>query len=306
MTSDFIKQFLQDHKTIILGIAAVAAVGLIVISLYLRGRKRGRRTELAEEVGGHENEERFVAAVENLPYSVDSAQVVSAIADAFRQYLSVNIAAIYATQGGGAIYRNLAASGGTASGWLPGLSAEVVRRYPRTQLASSSAFRVGGGGTGALPALQGAMADALGGVNREGGQGGAAVPPPVQPLGAFAETGRSVAVLPWQAPFDWKGLIICDSQGPIDMDSLARVYHPQGPAGAHLGVALQLEKWQSGLRAAGEQSARIGEFVTAAMTAAEGAVDLQGVLRSVTRFLGGDSSAYWRIDLQSRTLRMVA
>ncbi|HKV41374.1 MAG TPA: GAF domain-containing protein, partial [Blastocatellia bacterium] len=116
----------------------------------------------------------------------------------------------------------------------------------------------------------------------------------------------AVTVLPWRGPFAWRGLIVGAAQEPVELESVVRAYDSIGQLGSRLAAALELERKDSESEESVKQSARFTTFIESLLSSFEEGAALPGVLQGVAELLAANSAAYWRVEPQTRTVRMVA
>ena len=117
---------------------------------------------------------------------------------------------------------------------------------------------------------------------------------------------EEVMLLPWHGPFHWNGLIVTAVPSGMTVDALDPYREPLARLTDRLGVALEFEVGDAAIEAFDERASRTTEFSRALVSCLEEASPLDAIVREVTRLIGGDSGALWRLDEASRMVRMVA
>lgn len=117
---------------------------------------------------------------------------------------------------------------------------------------------------------------------------------------------QEVLLLPWHGPFQWNGLIVTAVSPGLTVDALDPYREPLARLTDRLAVALEFEVGDAAIEAFDERASRTTEFSRSLVSCLEEAAPLDAIVREVTRLIGGDSGALWRVDEGSGMVRMVA
>jgi GAF domain-containing protein len=116
----------------------------------------------------------------------------------------------------------------------------------------------------------------------------------------------TVALLPWYGPFEWNGVIVAAAPQGVALGLFDPYREPLGRLTSRLAVALDFQRSDSLSEAAEQRAARTTEFSRSLISCLEEASPLDAIVREVTRLVGSDSAALWRVDETSGMVRMVA
>ncbi|HUK90727.1 MAG TPA: GAF domain-containing protein, partial [Blastocatellia bacterium] len=312
---------LQDPTTLLIVLAIVLIVLLIAILVVSIGRRRARNEREVDELLAAERRNRFLAAAETLPFSGDPTEIAQAIAAIFRDYLAIRVLGFFAGREGEAqlenlLFRNhdLDEPGSTVTHLLPtSVSADVLAMYRAPQYVPLGQFPGGHSPGHPAPNVEPDVA------SEPLPEGGTAPPSEAdidlanteaahnrESAAASIHRSESVAVLPLKGPLGWHGLMVLGFQGQTDLSDLLVVYEFQAALSSRFAVALELDRRTSGASAAVEQQSRISDFMRAMPAFLPVESHLPDALAAVTKLLGADTTAYWRVDAQTKTVNMIA
>jgi PAS domain S-box-containing protein len=117
---------------------------------------------------------------------------------------------------------------------------------------------------------------------------------------------EEVMLLPWHGPFQWNGLIVTAVPAGMTVDALDPYREPLARLTDRLAVALEFGVGDAAIEAFDERASRTTEFSRSLVSCLEEASPLDAIVRELTRLIGADSGALWRLDEASGMVRMVA
>ncbi|HWX43078.1 MAG TPA: GAF domain-containing protein [Blastocatellia bacterium] len=337
------EKYLQDPKIVAAAAAALILVLVIIIGASLvRGRRRkvAKEQKIRGELAAMERETQFGAAAEQLRYSADPLEAAQEIASLLKEYQSIRTRALYAGKADSLIDVLRTGAGKLTTGELgpsmPNvLSAQAMGSFLRPKLTTVAGLIAAGGPAprrqeDAAPAPSGPGAsDAAAAESAPGASGGLVAPSasvesgspqvPDQVTNGAAERAaqvpaaestdrlKQVVVLPWHGPFGWRGLIVGEPEGSgIDIESCGRALETQEEIGNRLAVALEIESARATTGAAISQSARMGDFIRSLPSAMLDRGALPDLTKATAALLEADTTAYWEVDAESRTVKMTS
>ena len=343
MSSALLQANFTNSTTIAIAlIVLVLAVGLMVL-LFARSniQKREREGRVRERMLEMEREAQFAAAADQVPIARHPGNIALQIANLLRDYLSIRVLAIYA----GAAYdsaiddvlagENQRVTGGLKSGMPASVPASLLAEYSRPAVVRLSVIT--GQPTGALNIQQTPAADQvpvqdLGADAEQNLRAPDAEevtdlhPEPREAEASIAEApvaadvtspksdggvsvasvGDTVALLPWSGPFDWRGMIIAAAPEGVALGLFDPYREPLLRLTDKLAVALDFQR-SALLNDLTEQRAiRTTEFSRALFSCLQQPSPWDAVVREVTKLVGSNSAALWRVDEASGMVRMVA
>ena len=121
-----------------------------------------------------------------------------------------------------------------------------------------------------------------------------------------SRSGDYVMLLPWHGPFGWNGLIVAPADPRIAPDALDPYREPLKHLTDRLAVALEFERTDKVSESHRQRASRTTDFSRSLISCLEEASPLDAIVREVTRLVGSDSAALWRVDEASGMVNMVA
>ena len=118
--------------------------------------------------------------------------------------------------------------------------------------------------------------------------------------------GDYVMILPWRGPFGWNGLIVAPANPRIALEALDPYREPLARLTDRLAVALEFEHSDEESEAHRQRASRTTDFSRSLISCLEQPAPLDAIVREVTKLVGSDSAALWRVDEASGMVRMVA
>ena len=294
-------------------IVAVLVVALIVF-LFVRtsSRKRVQEARMRERLIEMEREAQFAAASDRVPYSREPQEVASHIASLFSEYLSMPVRAVYAGRGSDANLSEVLNTedskvGGSSSSELPAsVPASLLRDHPLpavTKLPLVIHKEIGASTTEKDSAASASEAEG----QDEAGElveshqtientGGA----------AGFRSDESVMLLPWRGLFNWNGLIVTSVPEGHAVDALENYREPLERLTDRLAIALEFQENDASLEASDQLAMRTAEFSRSVISYLEEVSPLDAIVRELTKLVGSDSAALWRVYESGSMVRMVA
>ena len=286
---------------IIAAAVALLLIGLLIFILVRLFKRRGDRRVIAQdERVAMEREWQFAAAAEQLSYLRDPLEVAKEISSLMREYLSMNVLAVYAGRQRDERILNVLAEGEATDGKashgpqaLPGsFPASLISEYQQPRL--TNLLTLIGSGSAGSPEGPGHRSYQTSELAEGGGQ---AVSRP--------RDGR-VAILPWRGAFEWMGIVVATANESLNSEMLGRYVDPLTRLSDRLAVALEVKRGKEDLDVASERAMRTAGFYRSLITSLEEAAPLASVAHEVAMLVGSDSAAIWRVDLGGSMLRMVS
>ena len=322
--------------TIVIVLLVLLLAAGVMILLFARSGllKRERDGHARERIFEMEREAQFAAAADLVPPTRNPADIAVQIARLLREYLSIQVLAVYAGRASDPVLRNVLAAeqdGVAASDFsLPAsvpasllsqhsrpavvrLAAITGRTSPSTSVTTeprvekteepSDLFALS---TEAIPrAEEPALEQA--GITAEEEVGGEPVKENRTTFGganqaAAVPSPDTVALLPWYGPFEWSGMIVSAAPEGIALGLFDPYREPLARLTNRLSVALD---FHSLVQAAEQRASRTADFSRSLISCLEAPSPLDSIVREVTRLVGSHSAALWRVDEASGMVRMV-
>jgi GAF domain-containing protein len=326
--------------------AAIIVVLLLIATIaFLVLRTRARRQQedslARERLIEMERVSQFAAAVDQVRHSHNPADVVSDIADLFRDYLSLPLLAVYAGRESDKTLMDVLTThastegspGSNGSATLPAsVDASLLQATVRPTLVevlpvadasppSSAEFEASPGAHDAKPDEETTEREQvpLGEVPLKGGKvwpegdlegqpvGDVEDRPEGRPEGEHERgTHEDVIMVPWRGAFGWVGLIALPSMYGVTPETVESYNEPLARLTDKLSVALEFVLTDAALRAFDQRASRTTEFSRSVIACLEQQSPLDAIVREVTGLVGSDSAALWRMDDASGMIRMIA
>jgi GAF domain-containing protein len=343
MSSALFQANFTNSTTIMIAlIVLVLAVGLMVL-LFARSsiQKREREGRVRERMLEMENEAQFAAAADRVPTSRNPSDVAVQITKLLREYLSIQVLAVYAGHKNDLLLSDVllssdrdafAPSGSGLPASVPStlLSANsrpaVVRRADITGPAlppgsvvdkpqadqNEEPSSVTTENTNTKPS--GYSAEQSSDEKAELPAGLIVAGEPQENLTAFKPADQltasqgpdTVALLPWFGPFEWNGMIVAAAPQGIALGLFDPYREPLARLTDRLAVALDFQRIDSLNEAAERRASRTTEFSRSLISCFEEPSPLDAIVREVTTLVSSDSAALWRVDEASGMVGMVA
>lgn len=347
MSSDLVQISLDSTAMIVIAIVVLVLAVALLAFLFVRSgaQRRERDARVRERLLEMEREAQFASAAGLVPISRHPAEVAANIAGLFREYLSIQVLAVYAGHETEASLSNVSGESEAAS---QSLSMALPASVPTSLLtenarpavvklatiagqgpASSSVVEVPAPDQSAQPTEESQIETSLESPTTTPVES-PAENPVESPLMSAAESTapehgeqrqkwteianeestiertEEVMLLPWHGPFQWNGLIVTAVPAGMTVDALDPYREPLARLTDRLAVALEFEVGDAAIEAFDERASRTTEFSRSLVSCLEEASPLDAIVREVTRLIGGDSGALWRVEEASGMVRMVA
>lgn len=345
MSPDLVQTTLNSTAMVIIAIVILVLAVALLAFLFVRSsvQRRERESRVRERLLEMEREAQFASAAGRVPISRHPAEVAEHITVLLREYLSLQVLGVYAGHETENSLSNVSEASETSSKslWMS-LPATVPTSLLRESVgpaivklatilppASSSVVEVPASGSGAHENYETYSESSV------ENSANAAVDRPAEnenvtsPLNAIGgtDTGNGeqdhsgieiankvstrqpdeeVMLLPWRGPFQWNGLIVTAPFPGLTVGTLDPYREPLARLTDRLAVALEFEVGDAAIEAFDERASRTTEFSRSLVSCLEEAAPLEAIVREVTRLLGGDSGALWRLDEAGGMVRMVA
>ncbi len=345
MSCALIQTSFNSSTTIVIAmmIVLVLAVGLMVF-LFARSsaQRREREVHVRERMLEMEREAQFEGAADRVPMSRTPADIAGHIARLLPEYLPMRVLAVYAGLPGDPGLSNVLTGtfhdgvGSSNSGLPASLPASLLAEHQRPVVVSLVA--IGGHPSSNAAAVEERQVRAEeppandaeapvsatyeSAIENESAIAKTEMPAKEgigdEPVGDtltsierddYARDTRStdtVVLLPWHGPFEWSGLIVTAAPAGIGLEVLDPYRKPLERLTDRLAVALDCQHSEALREAAQQRAARTTDFSRSLISVLEDASPLDGIVRELTRFVGSDSAAMWRVDETSGMVRMVA
>jgi PAS domain S-box-containing protein len=327
-------------------VVLVLAVALLAFLIIRSGtQRREREARVRERLLELEREAQFASAAGLVPISRQPSEVAEDIAGLFREYLSIRVLAVYAGHETEPSLSNvIGESEGASQLFSTSLPASVptslLTQNARPAVVKLSMIAPQGSASSSVvevPALDQSAQPAQETQTESSLESPTETPmdsPPVDPIesalmsaaeGTATEHGEQsqmwtesanedsitqhteeVMLLPWHGPFQWNGLIVTAILSGMTVDTIDPYREPLARLTDRLAVALEFEVGDAAIEALDQRASRTTEFSRSLISCLEKASPLDAIVREVTRLIGGDSGALWRIDKASGMVRMVA
>lgn len=318
MPSGLLQTTLSNPVTIAVLIIVLVAVIAVIVFLVLRSRARRREQDALarERLFEMERISQFAAAADQVRHSRDPAEVALAIADIFRDHLSMPVLAIYVGHDSDANLTDVLSDGDSnRDAKLPlSLEASMLQSTARPQSVKRSALVDVSLSTAFLPETP-SGADHPDSDASESKDEQAPEPQPEvqsetqlepQPKAHHWGADEDLILLPWRGPLGWNGLIAASPPGGITAEALDGYAEPLKRLTDKLSVALEFIDSDAALLAFDRVASRTTEFSRSVIACLEEQSPLDAIVREVTGLVGSDSAALWRMDDASGMIRMIA
>ena len=337
MSSALFQANFTNSTTIVIALVVlVMAIGLMLL-LFARSsiQKREREGRVRDRMLEMERESQFSAAADRVPIARNAADIATQIAQLLREYLSIDVLAVYVGRAGDGSFPDVLSLSDRETGLPASLPASVLSEHLRPGVVRLSA--ISGRPADAWPAEE-QRADRIEepqSFPAEGPEELASTEVVEQPsaeqeefaaepnldtesINANPSTLQSddhvpmfqrpdtVAVLPWQGPFEWTGLIVASAPHGIALGLFDPYREPLGRLTDKLAVGLDLQRIDLFNEAAEQRSARTINFSRFLISSLEQPSPIEAIVRELTGLLGSDSAALWRFDEASGMIRMAA
>ncbi|MFP5263316.1 MAG: GAF domain-containing protein [Blastocatellia bacterium] len=292
-------------------VAAVILVGIIILLFLRRGRARREDDRARSALLATERENRLAAAVDNVPYSRDPEAVAGELAAVFREHFSAPVVAVYAGRENEDRLLNILPAPESRLGnpmpdsippallndyWKPrparlseitgGRAAEISTQQPGAYPPASAKEPAT-----TAPLDEGERRDRI--ITEENGnQAGA--------------QGPDSLVMSWRGPFDWNGIIVAEAQRQADSGMLDTYREPLARLADRLAIALEFRRERAEALALDERASRTLGFSRSLISCLDDSTPLASIAREVTRLVGAESAALWRVEPGTSMVRMVA
>jgi GAF domain-containing protein len=320
MPSGLIQTTLANPVTVAAAIIVLVLLIAMLVFLVLRARARRQEHDVLarERLLEMERVSQFAAAADQIKHSHNPAEVGLAVADIFRDYLSMPVLAVYVGRESdtnlidvlsGDDTSTAGSSHATRETRLPGsIDASLFPAAARPSSVKLAAI-VGVG------ASKPSEFETSTGADDSESEGRAPEGEPVSqrriPIEA-AEGGygsgadEDVILLPWRGPLGWNGLMVFDSSSGITEEALESYSEALARLTDKLSVALEFVYSDAALKAFDQVASRTTEFSRSVIACLEEQSPLEAIVREVTGLVGSDSAALWRMDDASGMIRMIA
>lgn len=310
------ESFMQNPTAMAIAIVfAVILVGIIIFLFLRRGRAKREDDDRARSaLAATERENRIAAAVDDMPYSRDPKAVADELALVFREHLSTPVVAVYAGREDEDRLSNILAApeSGLDTRMPDSIPSALIQDYWKPRPARLS--EIAGDGAAETAAQQpGAPSSA----SPPEGQEAATTAPlndgerrdpimadePRHQAGGQAPDGW---IMSWRGPFDWNGIIVAEARQQVDSGMLDRYREPLARLGGRLAIALEFRRERAEALALDERASRTLGFSRSLISCLDDSTPLASITREVTRLVGADSAALWRVEPGTSMVRMVA
>lgn len=340
-TALFQANFSNSTTIVIALFVLVLAVGLMVL-LFARSsmQKRERDGRVRERMLEMEREAQFAAAVDRVPTARNPAVVAFQIAKLLREYLSIQVLAVYAGRPGDSVLVDVLvrpdqqSATPSGSGLPASVPVSLLSDYSRPAVVRLAVIT--GQPNNEVPIVEEHPVEKIeeppsfpaqntddvlsAPVVEESSVEKTELPLNESPVGEPSpETGSmyqaevsanrspdTVALLPWYGPFEWNGVIVAAAPQGVALGLFDPYREPLCRLTDRLAVALDFQRSDSLSEAAEQRASRTTEFSRSLISCLEEASPLDSIVREVTRLVGSDSASLWRVDETSGMVRMVA
>ena len=333
----FQSSFANSTTLVIALIVLLMAIGLMLL-LFARSsiQKRERDARVQERMLEMEREAQFASAADRVQIARNPADVALQIARLLQEYLSIEVLAVYAGRAADSTLSNVLSPSyqeavvSSDSGLPAMLPATLLSEHPRPAVVRLA--EIGGRSSPGPSVVEETPAKKTDELPSPPAEKTEEIPSPAaaeEPAAEQAEfhaddevadaparenrdqmpAARSVdpvALLPWHGPFEWKGLIVAAAPQGIALGLFDPYREPLGRLTDRLAVALDFRRCDSLIEAAERRASRTTDFSRSLFSCLEEASPLEAIAREVTRLVGSDSAALWRVDEGSGMVRMVA
>jgi GAF domain-containing protein len=309
MPSALIQTSLANLVTI--AVVIIFLVLLIAGTVFLVVRSKAHRREqnalARERLLEMERVSQFAAAADQVRVLRNPAEVALAIADIFRDYLSMQVLAVYVGRESDPTFMAALPAAGTSTEVpshrdretrLPAsVDASLFQATTRPRSVKLSAL----GGVGSSSSSE---VEASTGPDDAISEGSTEAEAPESGSGRGAD--EELILLPWRGPLGWNGLMAASSPSGITAEALEPYREALARLMDKLSVALEFVDDDAALDAFDQRASRTTEFSRSVIACLEEQSPLEAIVREVTRLVGSDSAALWRMDDTSGMIRMIA
>ncbi|HEX8089392.1 MAG TPA: GAF domain-containing protein, partial [Blastocatellia bacterium] len=301
-----------------MAIAIVVAVILVGVIIFLFSRRsRAKREDDARArsaLAATERENQLAAAVDNLPYSRDPEAIADELALVFREHLSIPVIAVYAGRESEDRLSNILAApeSGLDTPMPDSIPSALLHDYPTPRLAKLS--EIAGEGTDKISTQQpdpssspslAATPEAATTAPLDDGERRGAMMTNESGYQAGGEAPDGL-FMSWRGPFDWNGIIVAQARRQADPATLDRYREPLIRLGDRLAIALEFRRERAEALALDERASRTLGFSRSLISCLDDSTPLASITREVTRLVGAESAALWRVEPGTSMVRMVA
>jgi GAF domain-containing protein len=295
-------------------VAAVILVGIIILLFLRRGRAIREDDRARAALLATERENRLAAAVDNVPYSRDPEAVAGELALVFREHFSTPVLAVYAgRENEDRLLNILPAPESRLDNPMPdSIPSALLNDYWKPRPARLS--EIAGGGAAEISTQQpGAYSPAQPPSAKE-----TATTAPLdegerrdriiteENVNQAGAQGPDSLVMSWRGPFDWNGVIVAEAQRQADSGMLDRYREPLVRLADRLAIALEFRRERAEALALDERASRTLGFSRSLISCLDDSTPLASIAREVTRLVGAESAALWRVEPGTSMVRMVA
>jgi GAF domain-containing protein len=327
MSSGLIQTSLANPVTIavVIIVLVLMIAGIVFVVLRSRAHRREQDALVRERLLEMDRVSQFAAAADQVRLSRNPAEVALEIAKMFRDYLSMPVSAIYVGRESEATLVDVLSGDETsteapfhrdrqmklpASVYASLLQATTrpgsVKLAAFVGVESSPSFEVETS-TSPNDAVRTTEEEALPGSQAGDVEVVAEGWPEARPESRDVRgADEELILLPWRGPLGWNGLIAAGSPIGITAEALEPYSEALARLTDKLAVALEFVDNDSALESFDQRAARTTEFSRSVIACLEGQSPLEAIVREVTRLVGSDSAALWRIDDSSGMIRMIA
>jgi GAF domain-containing protein len=327
--------------TIVIVLIVLFLAAGVLLLLYLRSsmQKREQDGRARERILGMEREAQFAAAADRVLPTRNPADIALQIAGLLREYLSIQVIAVYAGRPPDSELKNVLAPADTGPpdfGLPVSVPASLLAQHSRpavVRLAAITGRPAPGASVATEPQAEkteepaNLIAPSADAAPSAPGVGellvGQKAPTEEESVAgqlvrenrttfeeftqnADVESPDTVALLPWYGPFEWNGVIVSAAPEGIALGLFDPYREPLGRLTDRLAIALDFQRSDSLVEAAEQRVSRTADFSRSLIACLAETSPLDSIVREVARLVGSDSAALWRIDEASGMVRMVA
>lgn len=339
MSSALFQSSFSTTIVIVLIVLFLAAVVMLVLYVRSNMQKREQDGRARERILGMEREAQFAAAADRVLPARNPGDIALQIAGLLREYLSIQVLAVYAGRSSDSELRNVLAPGETSVsdfGLPASVPASLLAQHSRPAVVRLAAitgqtapcasittdpradeteepanlFTPSADSIQSAASVEGIVVGQTAQTAEENvaGQLVSENRPTIgeSNQGADVQIPDTVALLPWYGPLEWNGMIVSAAPEGIALGLFDPYREPLGRLTDKLAIALDFRRSDSLVEAADQRASRTADFSRSLILCLEGTSPLDSIVREVTRLVGSDSAALWRVDEASGMVRMVA
>lgn len=310
MAAELLQMALSTSTMIVIALVALLLIAVIAFFLLRSGAgRREREGRMRARLIEMEREAQFAAAADRVPQARKAAELASQLSALFAEYLSIPVLAVYAGRGPDSHLSNVLtpdpSNNSAATGApLPQFVDASLAQYGRPRVEKLSALI--GANQGAVEASDEIVQQPEESQEPQEPSGSAfAGDESIEPAKTLPAVSMEVLLLPWNAAFHWRGIIVTTAQN-ISTEALEAYREPVARLTERLAVALELESNDAALEAIERRVSRTNDFSRSLISSLEQPSPLNAIVREVKTLVDGDSAALWRIDEASGMVTMVA